>query len=27
DKSRLAEEQRDGINAARHHEILAVLEG
>lgn len=27
DKSRLAEEQRDGIDAARHHEILVVLEG
>ena len=27
DKSRLAQEQRDGIDAARHHEILAICEG
>jgi hypothetical protein len=26
DKSRLAQEQRDGIDAARHHEILGVLD-
>ena len=26
DKSRLAQEQRDGIDAARHHEILEVSE-
>lgn len=27
DKSRLAQDQRDGIDAARHHEILKVCEG
>jgi hypothetical protein len=27
DKSRLAQEQRDGIDAARHHEILEICEG
>jgi len=27
DKSRLAQDQRDGIDAARHHEILEICEG
>ena len=27
DKSRLAQEQREGIDAARHHKIIAVCEG
>lgn len=26
DKSRLAQEQRDGIDAARHREVLSVLD-
>jgi hypothetical protein len=27
DKSRLAQEQREGVDAARHHEILEICEG